>query len=220
MFTGIIEDLGKIESLLRFNDRSVLTIAARFAKELKVGDSISINGACLTVTEALKISFKTDVVSETLKRSALQYLKVGEYVNLERAISAAGRFDGHIVQGHVDCSSIITNIINLGSSREIEIRVPENYSRYLTEKGSIAIDGISLTIASLDERYFKVAIVPHTLVKTNLAYRKIGDYINLEFDVLAKYIEGLIRDKKYIDLKNFSGMRIDEEFLKKAGFMN
>lgn len=220
MFTGIIEELGKVEHMLRFKGRIVLTIATKFAKDLHAGDSVSVNGVCLTVTEALKTSFKSDVTSETLARSALKYLKVGEFVNLERALLAGHRFDGHIVQGHVDCSSMITNMINADSGREIEIRIPESFRKYLTEKGSIAIDGVSLTIASLDDRYFKVVVIPHTAQKTNLFNKKIGDYVNLEFDVLAKYIEGLIQKKDYKDLLNMKNMRIDEEFLKKAGFVN
>jgi len=220
MFTGIIEDLGKVESLIRFKDRAVLTVAARFANELHKGDSVAVNGVCLTVTEKLRSTFRADVMGETLERSSLNLLKVGEYVNLERAISASGRFDGHIVQGHVDCRSIITNIINAGRSREIEISIPDNYKKYLAGKGSIAVDGVSLTVASLDSRYFRVAVIPHTALVTNLFHKKIGDYVNLEFDVLAKYVESVIGKSDLNGLANIKNMKIDEEFLKKAGFLN
>jgi riboflavin synthase len=220
MFTGIIEDLGKVGSLIRFKDRVVLTIAARFTNELHTGDSVAVNGVCLTVTEKLMSSFKVDIIGETLEKSSINLLKVGEYVNLERAISASGRFDGHIVQGHVDCKSIIINIINAGQSREIEISVPDNYRKYLASKGSIAVDGVSLTVASMDDRYFRVAVIPHTALVTNLFHKKIGDYVNLEFDVLAKYVESVIGKSDINDLASIKGIKIDDEFLKKAGFLN
>jgi len=220
MFTGIINELGRVDSLIRFKDRVVLTVSVKFSSELKAGDSVSVNGVCLTVTEALRSSFKADVVSETLSRSSLQYLKSGEFVNLERAVPADGRLEGHIVQGHVDCKSMITNIVSTGSSREIEIRVPEGYRRYVAAKGSVAVDGISLTVASVNDRYFKVVIVPHTALKTNLFHKKIGDRVNLEFDIIAKYVEKLVENRGFGGVVSMKDIRIDTEFLKKAGFLN
>lgn len=220
MFTGIIEDLGKVETLIRFRDRISLSISTKFAKDMKVGDSICVNGVCLTIADKNRSSFKADVVKETMEKSALSYLKVGDPVNLERALSSTGRFDGHIVLGHVDCRSLITNIVNMGISREISVNLPENFSKYVTQKGSVAVDGISLTIADVEDRAFKVAIVPHTLSKTTLFSKKIGDWVNLEFDVLAKYLEGIIRSKDMRNLYEIKDERIDEAFLKKAGFLN
>jgi riboflavin synthase len=220
MFTGIIEDLGKVESLIRFKDRATLTISARFSADIKPSDSVCVNGACLTVAEKLKGSFKADVVKETLTRTSLTFLKVGEYVNLERAVPASGRFDGHIVLGHVDGRSMIMNIVSHGTTREIEIKVPEGYSKYLAEKGSVSVDGVSLTVASLSDRSFTVAIVPHTALNTNLFHKKIGEWVNLEFDVLAKYLESLVRTKDISSFVALKNVKIDEGFLKKAGFFN
>jgi riboflavin synthase len=220
MFTGIIEDLGKVESLIRFKDRAAISISSKFLADISPSDSVCVNGVCLTVAEKSRTSFSADIVKETLKTTSLTYLKYGEYVNLERAMSASGRFNGHIVQGHVDCRSMITNIVNRGAEREIEINVPEEQRKYLTEKGSIAVDGVSLTVASLSERYFKVAIVPHTALLTNLFHKKIGEFVNLEFDVLAKYTESLISAKDFNSLIALKDAKIDGEFLKKAGFLN
>lgn len=220
MFTGIIEELGKIEAFLRFRDRVELTVATRIISDLKEGDSISVNGVCLTVTEKLRKGFKADVVKETISRSSLQYLKVGELVNLERAMASNGRFDGHIVQGHVDARSIITNITALGSTREIEIRVPEGYDKYVSDKGSISIDGVSLTISLVANGCFKVSVIPSTAIRTNLAFKKIGDYVNLEFDVLAKYLEKLVSSEKVSNIMNIVKTPIDVNFLRQAGFLN
>lgn len=220
MFTGIIEDLGKVESLIRFKDRAEITISAKFLSDINPSESVCVNGACLTVAEKSGRSFRADIVKETLKTTSLTYLKYGEYVNLERAMSASGRFNGHIVQGHVDCRSMITGIVNKGAEKEIEIGYPEAFRKYLTEKGSVAVDGVSLTVASLSERSFKVAIVPHTALLTNLFHKKIGDLVNLEFDVLAKYTESLVRARDFSSLMALKDSKIDEEFLKKAGFLN
>jgi riboflavin synthase len=220
MFTGIIEDLGKVESLIRFKDRAIITIGARFSAEVKPSDSICVNGACLTVSENTRSSFKADIVKETLQKTSLTYLKVGEFVNLERAMPATGRFNGHIVQGHVDCRSTICNIINRGDEREIEINLPESSKRYVTEKGSIAVDGVSLTVSGMSHGSFKIAIIPHTALMTNLFHKKIGDRVNLEYDVLAKYLEKLISMKDFGSLSAFKDSKIDENFLKMAGFLN
>jgi riboflavin synthase len=220
MFTGIIEEQGKVESLIRFHDRAVITISAKFTPDLNISDSISVNGACLTVSEKLKGAFKADIMKETFAKTSLTYLKYGEYVNLERAMSANGRFNGHIVQGHVDCRSKIINIITGDSERELEIALPDEYGKYVTEKGSIAVDGVSLTVSRLSGRSFRVAMIPHTLLNTNLFNKKIGDLVNLEFDVLAKYLDGLARTKPFDALVNMKDAKIDEDFLKRAGFLN
>jgi len=220
MFTGIIEDLGKVESLIRFKDRAEITVSTRFLADLKASDSISVNGACLTVSEKSRSSFKAHIMKETLESTSLTYLKAGEHVNLERAMPASGRFNGHIVQGHIDCKAMITNIVSRGSSREIEMNLPDKFRKYVTEKGSIAVDGVSLTVAKMSGTSFKVAIIPHTELNTNLFCHKIGDWVNLEFDVLAKYLESLAKTKDINSLIALKDMKIDEEFLHKAGFLN
>ena len=220
MFTGIIEELGKVASVIRFKDRMKLEVSSRFLGEMKTGDSISVNGVCLTITEKGRTSFKADVMPETYKRSALQYLRTGDMVNLERAMPANGRFDGHIVQGHIDSRSMIVNISDLGSSRNIEIKLPDDHRRYMTDKCSVSVDGVSLTAIYSGGDTFIVAIIPHTGLMTNLFQRKIGDWVNLEFDVMAKYLEGLLKNRKIGDISSFSDMKIDPDFLKKAGFLN
>ncbi len=220
MFTGIIECPGRVEGLLRSRDRLVLEISAKFALQLKKGDSVCVNGACLTVTDAFRSSFKVDAVSETMKRTALNDLRVGDAVNLERAMPVGSRFDGHVVTGHVDARSIITNIVKNGSQREIEITVPDNFGRYVVSKGSVAVDGVSLTIASADNRSLTVVVIPHTELNTNLFHKKIGDAVNLEFDILAKYVEKMFANKQGSDLTVLKDFAIDEEFLKQAGFLN
>jgi riboflavin synthase len=220
MFTGIIEDLGKVGSLVRFKDRATITISTRFSADLRPSDSICVNGACLTVTETLKTSFKADIMKETLERTSLTYLKIGEFVNLERAVPASGRFNGHIVQGHVDCKSMIVNSVSKGNTKEIEINLPDNFTKFVTEKGSIAVDGVSLTVSGLSDRSFKIAIIPHTALNTNLFHKKIGDWVNLEFDVLAKYLESLIRKKGLDSIVTLKDVKIDETFLQRAGFLN
>jgi riboflavin synthase len=220
MFTGIIEDLGKVESLIRFKDRAEITVSTRFLSDLKDSDSISVNGACLTVSKKSKSSFKADIMKETLATTSLTYLKSGEHVNLERAMPASGRFNGHIVQGHVDCKAMIINIISKGLSREIEINIPDKFRKYVTEKGSIAVDGVSLTVAEISGTSFKVAIIPHTELNTNLFRKKIGDWVNLEFDVLAKYLESIAKTKDISSLIALKDTKIDEEFLHQAGFLN
>ena len=165
MFTGIIEDLGKVEGLSRSRDKLVLKLSSKFTAELKKGDSVCVNGSCLTVTDTSRNSFTVDAVSETLSKTSHENLKVGDFVNLERAMKAGGRLDGHIVTGHVDASSIITNIVKSGSQTEIEITIPEGAKRYIVDRGSVAVDGVSLTIASTTDRNFRVAIIPHTSLK-------------------------------------------------------
>ncbi len=220
MFTGIIEDLGKVESLIRFKDRAIITISSRFSADVKPSDSICVNGACLTVSENTRTSFKSDIVKETFQRTSLTYLKAGEFVNLERAMPASGRFNGHIVQGHVDCRSTITDIVSRGADREMEINLPESSKRYVTEKGSIAVDGVSLTVSRLFPGSFRVALIPHTALMTNLFHKKIGDRVNLEYDVLAKYLENLIKVRDFGSLVAFRDSKIDENFLKRTGFLN
>jgi len=189
MFTGIVEELGTVETA-----GSRLSIAcARVLEDLTIGASIAVNGVCLTAVEVRPDGFSADLAPETLDRSNLGDLKSGDGVNLERPITLAARLSGHIMQGHVDGTAILEDLLPLEDGNwELLVRIPEALDRYLVFKGSIAIDGISLTIASIQERLLRVAIIPHTYTATNLAKRHPGDRLNIECDILAKHVEKLL----------------------------
>jgi riboflavin synthase len=196
MFTGIIESLGTVREVAGTDEGRRLVVEADLASELKAGDSISVNGACLTVTEQVDSSFSLDVVSETLRRTNLGALLVGDRVNLERPLRADGRLDGHIVQGHVDTFGAVSSVTSEGVGRRIAVNVSPRYRRYLAEKGSIAVDGVALTIAGVTDTGFEAALIPFTLQVTNLGLRQAGQQVNLEFDVLAKYLERLMQARE------------------------
>ena len=190
MFTGIIEEVGSVAEATDSADIRTLRInAQRTLDGLQIGSSIAVNGVCLTVVEFDTRSFTVELVQETLRRSSLVDVTPGGLVNLERPMRADGRFDGHIVQGHVDG---LGRIRSFGDDGILKVEFPPVASRYIVEKGSIAIDGISLTVAWVDESTFDVAIIPHTRKQTNLKAAKAGDAVNLEFDVVAKYVERMI----------------------------
>ena len=212
MFTGIIEELGTINSISKNPASAVLTInASTVLEDVHMGDSIAVNGVCLTLTSFTDASFTADVMHETLNRSSLGALRPGSKVNLERAMSADGRFGGHIVSGHIDGTGRITDIKKDDNAVWYTISAPPDILRYIVEKGSIAIDGISLTIAYVDSRCFKVSIIPHTSANTTLALRKPGDTVNLENDCIGKYVEKLLQP--YQKTGN-----ITREFLLQNGF--
>ncbi|MCX7760102.1 MAG: riboflavin synthase [Hydrogenothermaceae bacterium] len=189
MFTGLVEELGKVRSISVKNDGLVLSIEAdKVLENTKLGDSIAVNGVCLTVVSIEGKILFFEVSKETVKRSNISKLKPSDFVNLERAMSPQGRFGGHIVQGHVDCTGYIAGIKPLGNHTEFEVEIPSQYLEYIIEKGSIAVDGISLTINYIVNNKVKLNIIPHTLENTNLKYRKIGDEVNIEFDILGKYV--------------------------------
>ena len=193
MFTGIIEEIGKITAVRKGARSSVLTIEGRvILGDLKLGDSVSVNGVCLTVSSLTGQGFTADVMSETLRRSDLGALQPGSGVNLERAMPADGRFGGHIVSGHIDGTGTITNIRRDDNAQWITIRAPRDITRLIVEKGSICIDGISLTVAGVREDEFDVSIIPHTAKMTTLAGKKTGDPVNLENDIIGKYVEKLL----------------------------
>ena len=194
MFTGIIEEVGIIRHIARGRDSAVLTIRAKTILEgTKLGDSIAVNGICLTVTSLGADFFTADVMHETLNRSALSRLGTGCPVNLERAMPATGRFGGHIVAGHVDGVGSIGLIRRDATAIWFTFLAGPEILRYVVEKGSIAIDGISLTVATVDAEGFSVSTIPHTLAHTNLGTRRRGDPVNLETDLVGKYIEKLLR---------------------------
>lgn len=189
MFTGLIEEVGQIKQISKKTDGVNLTVRCNKVIEgTKIGDSIAVNGVCLTVVNIDRDSLAFEVSQETLKRSNISNLKVMEPVNLERAMIAGGRFGGHIVQGHIDTTGYIISIKPAVNHTELSIQIPTSYTDYVIEKGSIAIDGISLTINYIKENNIYLNIIPHTLENTNLKFRKVGDLVNLEFDILGKYV--------------------------------
>ena len=194
MFTGIVEEVGEVEAVARRRDVLAVRIRARAVTAgLPRGGSIAVDGCCLTAVEADGDGFACDLTAETLERTAFaQRLVPGALVNLERPMRADGRFDGHIVQGHVDGVGEILALERSGEAAEMSVAVPPHLERYLVDKGSIAVDGISLTVAGLRPRGFSVAVIPYTLDHTNLRAARPGDRVNLEIDVIAKYVERLI----------------------------
>ena len=193
MFTGIIEELASVRSIEERGENARLIISARLVTEgTNHGDSISVNGVCLTALDIEPDSFAADVSRETLLRSTLGSLKPGAPVNLERAVTPATRLGGHIVQGHVDARGEFVSVEDHGESWTVRIAYPKEIGRYLVFKGSVAVEGISLTIAGLTDDYFEIAIIPKTWEVTNLSSLKPGDPVNIEVDILGKYIEKLL----------------------------
>ena len=193
MFTGIIEELGRVKSVEPNGENARIVISARTVTEdTKHGDSISVNGVCLTALDIQLHSFAADVSRETLDRSTLGRLKPGAPVNLERAVTPATRLGGHIVQGHVDATGKFIHALDHEGSWTVRIAYPREIARYLVFKGSVAVEGISLTIANLSDDYFEVAIIPKTWEVTNLSQLRPDDEVNLEVDVIAKYVERIL----------------------------
>lgn len=216
MFTGIIEEIGRVCAVHRGGDSSYISIGAdKIFSGLHIGDSVAVNGVCLTVTEFGGGVFKADVMNETLSRSSLGSLKSGSYVNLERAMAADGRFGGHIVSGHIDGTGTITEVKKDGIAVWYKISADAEILRYIVEKGSIAIDGISLTVAKLTEETFSVSVIPHTAAQTVLSLKKAGDTVNLENDIIGKYVERLL-GRGELARSEKSGITMD--FLAKHGF--
>ena len=216
MFTGIIEETGKVVSARKGRRSSALAIEGRvILEDLKIGDSVSVNGVCLTVSGFEPDCFTADVMSETLSRSDLGSLRPGSGVNLERAMPADGRFGGHIVSGHIDGTGVLANIREDGDAIWLTIRAAKEITRLIVEKGSICVDGISLTVAGVREDSFDVSIIPHTAKVTTLARKKVGDSVNLENDIIGKYVEKLLsRAPAGGQVKN----GLTEAFLTEAGF--
>jgi len=210
MFTGIIQDIGKVESAVKKGGNLVLSIHSDdLSPKLQIGSSMAINGACQTVTETHKNSFVVEAISETLEKTNLGDLKTGSNVNLELPLTPQSLLDGHLVQGHVDCTGKISKVTPLSGSTVFAIEYPDEFDRYLIIKGSIAVDGISLTVTYFSTGTFEIAIIPHTLKNTILADKKVGDIVNLEFDMMAKYIEK----------QNSPGKKeLTIDFLKEHGF--
>lgn len=193
MFTGIIEEMGLIKTINKGSNHYQLTISAKkVLEDVQLGDSIAVNGVCLTVTSFTKEEFTVDVMPETIKATSLQHLKPGSHVNLERAMAAGGRFGGHFVSGHVDTVGIIRKKEAVANSVYFWIELDPSFSKYIVPKGSITVDGISLTVVEAEVGIFSVSIIPHTLKETVLQYKEVGDLVNIECDMLAKYIDKLL----------------------------
>lgn len=220
MFTGIIEEQGSIFGIRKGEKGAVLTIGAdKVLSDTKIGDSIAVNGVCLTVTSISGSKFTADVMAETMRRTNLGDLKVNDRVNLERALSLSSRLGGHIVSGHIDGRGIIEEYRREDNAVWISISAPQNILRYIVEKGSVAIDGVSLTVAAVDEESFKVSVIPHTGEQTGLLAKRPGDTVNLENDLLAKYVEKLLGCCDGKGRKEHGQSRIDMEFLSQNGFL-
>ena len=196
MFTGIVEEIGRITNVKKSSKSSILTIkASKVLEGSQIGDSISCNGVCLTITNMQEGSYDCDVMAETLRRSNLGDLKSGDQVNLERALAVGSRLGGHIVSGHIDGTGRIASMEREENAVWVTIDAPKNILRYIIEKGSIAIDGISLTVAYVDDKVFKISMIPHTGEATTLLSKKVGDSVNLENDLIGKYVEKLLFTK-------------------------
>ena len=230
MFTGLIAALGTVERLAEGSTNCRLTVRApQLLSGVKIGDSIAVNGVCLTVVHLRGDTFTADVMPETVRRTTLHLLQPGDRVNLEKALRPTDGLDGHIVQGHVEGVGTIQQIIPEGNARVYRIQAPGELLRYIVEKGSIAVDGISLTVTEADDSGFGVSLISHTAKMTTLGYKSAGDAVNLETDILARYVEKMLgMEKKW---KGFAGRHkpdaaennnpepeLTEEFLLKHGF--
>jgi riboflavin synthase len=191
MFTGLVADLGHVEQVQRSSDGVRLTVACTLAPELHAGDSVAVNGVCLTAVSVAHESFTAEVVNETLGRSSLRDVADGTTVNLELPLRASDRLGGHVVQGHVDGVGEVVEVSEDGFARRMRVQAPSAVLRYVVVKGSVAVDGVSLTVAGCDDSSFTVSLIPETLERTNLGRARAGTRVNLEVDVLAKYVEKL-----------------------------
>ena len=224
MFTGIVEEVGKIIDIRHGARSSSLVMEGKVIfHDLHVGDSVAVNGVCLTAVTVTSNTFSADVMSETLSKSSLGMLQKGSRVNLERAMAANGRFGGHIVSGHIDGTGVIERIQRDDNAIWYLISAQKQLMRYIVEKGSIAMDGISLTVAKIDNETFSVSIIPHTQKETILSSKKVGDIVNLENDVIGKYIDKFMNSKgnrndKDIGSRHAGSNTITKEFLANAGF--
>lgn len=210
MFTGIIQEVGRVRTASARGGNLLLNIeGGQTSPRLKIGDSVSVNGACQTVVSGERDHFSVEAIAETISRTTLGELKSGSRVNLELPMNLNDLLHGHLVQGHVDCTGKIKEIKPISGSTVLTVEYPKKYGRYLIEKGSVAVDGVSLTVVETSSGSFKISIIPHTITNTVFLYRKAGDMVNLEFDMLAKYVEKMVAPQR-------GDITID--FLKEHGF--
>jgi len=219
IFTGIVEEIGTVTKITKKTLSVNLTIrASKILEDVKIGDSIAVNGVCLTVVEYQKNEFTADVMYETLKKTNLYHLNIGSKVNLERALRASDRLGGHIVTGHIDGIGVINKVEKQDIALLITIEAPSDLMRYMVNKGSIAVDGTSLTIVNVISNQFCVSLIPHTAGNTILGNKKLGDSVNLEVDILAKYIERLLKLSSNTDADKIKE-GINYDMLKRHGFL-
>ena len=218
MFTGLVEEIGTVKNIsLQGTSGTIAIKAAVVTVGTKIGDSIAVNGVCLTVTSMSEDGFTADVMAETVRRSSLGQLKSGDRCNLERAMAADGRFGGHIVSGHIDGTGRVSSVIREENAIWYTIEADKSLLDYIVEKGSVALDGISLTVAAVSGDDFKVSIIPHTQEATNLYLRKPGDIINIETDIIGKYVAKMMGREPAIDQAEY-GSSITMDFLRDNGF--
>ncbi len=216
MFTGLVEEIGIVQSIVRTAKSAKIVIqASKVLDGVRLGDSISTNGVCLTVTDFHQNSFSVDAMAETMRRSNLHRLVSGDKVNLERALKIGDRLGGHIVSGHIDGMGTVASLEKEDNSVWITITAKKEILKYIIQKGSIAIDGISLTVAYVDEDSFKVSIIPHTKEVTTLLSKKVDEAVNLECDMFGKYIEKMLNAREQTPVKN----SLDMNFLSEYGFV-
>jgi riboflavin synthase len=192
MFTGLIEDVGRVESLDRSTDGARLHISTQLAPEIAEGDSVAVNGCCLTATAVTDNTFETEAMNQTLDITALDAIDTGARVNLELAMKASDRLGGHIVQGHVDGIGTVLQTEDDGFARRVRVELPPELCRYVVDKGSLTLDGVSLTVADLGDSWAEVSLIPETLERTNLGEAEPGSKLNVECDIVAKYVERLV----------------------------
>lgn len=216
MFTGIIEAVGRVKSIEKMDRSARIEVMAEIANnDLKLGDSVAINGVCLTLTSRLGNTFWADAGLETLKVTTLGNLKSGDSVNVERPMQMGGRLGGHLVQGHVDCVGKVLFINKIDSGVEVTVEFPKEFAKYIVKRGSVAINGVSLTAAEVEGNTFKVFLIPHTVEATTFKFAKAGDAVNLEVDIIGKYVEKMT----HLDAGEYhQKTEITEEFLRQNGF--
>ncbi len=219
MFTGLVEEMGIIRAVRPQGGGYRITVgASTIMNDVKVDDSISINGVCQTVVACTPTQFDVEAVEETMKKTTFAQLRVGQYVNLERAMQLGARMGGHIVQGHVDCRAEVVTIQELGTSWMLTVRVPEHYTRYIVPVGSICIHGVSLTVADIQDTLVTVAVIPHTWRVTVLHSLTVGAHVNIECDILGKYIEKLLASRMASSSEELSSSKMTPEWLVGLGY--
>lgn len=217
MFTGIIEEIGTVKKIQKVSDQAVtMTISSsKILEDVGLGDSISVNGICLTVTHFTSDYFEVDAMPETIKATSLNSLKKGSSVNLERAMAANGRFGGHFVSGHIDATGKIVKKKKEQNAIYYDIEIPNDLTKYILHKGSITVDGTSLTIFGIQKNIFTISLIPHTAKETILGEKEEGDIVNIECDMLAKYVQKMLQNDDHEQKVN----RISKDFLQQNGFM-
>lgn len=220
MFTGLVEEIGKIIKITKGRNSYQFSIQAeKVLSDIKLGDSVATNGACLTVVERTNSSFTVDIMAETVKRTNFGKMKLGDTVNLERAMLLSDRLGGHLVSGHIDGIGKISNIKKEDIANIISVEAPKDLLYQMLNKGSITIDGISLTILSVNEKDFQVSIIPHTAQETTLIKKKTGDFVNLETDMIGKYVLRFLKPGKKENLTQAKASKLSMDFLAENGYL-